>query len=418
MRRPTLLTVLTALLLLAASPATAIMMLAPVVPTDRLVTNIEAYIKENPDDPQGYYMLARVHYIGFAQQSSKIMANDPGSAEKLPNLADPRAMGHRPEGDDKLDKPALFRHARASILNFQKALEMSPDNALYHLGYAGILEQSRDYAEFIGKLDTLEPIGDDDADEEGNPPDVAMEYLRASQAQYLAAYKAGREETLKTDSVFLPFYPVAYEAGQAYLRLVASHDNLFAENDELVAQIKQDIARIDELPKAITPVILRITGDAPRKLDELLAADTIVNFDLDADGVAERRPWVKADTALLCWDPDNTGKITSGEQLFGNMTFFMLFTDGYRALDTLDDNRDGQLTGDELKGLALWTDANSNGVSDEGEVTPIAQTPIKSLATKMTGKEDHHPLAQHGVTLDDGTTRTTWDWIAPGIKAE
>ena len=173
---------------------------------------------------------------------------------------------------------------------------------------------------------------------------------------------------------------------------------------------------IDGKPKAITPIVFRIEGDTPTSLNELIADNRTVRFDLDADGTAERRPWVNPDTAILVWDPDNTGKITSGEQLFGNMTFRMLFSDGYRALDSLDDNRDGQLAGKELKGLALWHDRNSNGVSEAGEVTPITDTPIQAIATGQTSKVNGlHPMNNVGLTLDDGTTRPTWDWIIPGI---
>ena len=190
----------------------------------------------------------------------------------------------------------------------------------------------------------------------------------------MSAYKLDRETALKKDSVFLPFYPIAYEAGKAYRRLVIDH--ALKEDKKLDQQIKDDMAAIDSKPKAITPIIFRVQGTTPRKLEDLVAHNKTVRFDLDADGTAERRPWVKPGTAILVWDPKRTGKIVNGEQLFGNMTFRMLFADGYCALDSLDDNRDGQLAGKELTGLALWHDHNTNGVSDPGEVTPIEKSCI------------------------------------------
>lgn len=402
-------------LLACSTPAHAIMMRPNQIPADRLIANLQAYIVEHPEDAQAYYLLGRVHYIAFFNKTESISGYKEGSAEELPSVPDPRLrMQQKP--DEPLGTPELIDHARLAIANFQKAIDLDAENMMYHLGYAGVLEQSAEHAEFIGKLDELEPLDEEDEDAQGNLPDLTTRYIEEALAINLFIYREDRDDALAKDSVFAPYYPVAYEAGKAYLRLIEAHEALNAESDELVAQINADIEAIDSKPMMITPIILRLTGEAPRNLNELLDSDAVVNFDLDADGTAERRPWVNPDTAFLVWDPEHTGQITSGRQLFGNMTFFMLFSDGYRALDTLDDDRDGQLTGEELAGLALWTDSNTNGISDEGEVTPIAQTPIHSLATTMTGNEQGHPLASHGVTLDDGTTRTTWDWIIPAAE--
>ena len=48
--------------------------------------------------------------------------------------------------------------------------------------------------------------------------------------------------------------------------------------------------------------------------------------------------------------------------MFGSVTWWLFFSDGYRALDTLDDNRDGRLTGSELSGIAVWFDRNTEEV--------------------------------------------------------
>jgi hypothetical protein len=121
---------------------------------------------------------------------------------------------------------------------------------------------------------------------------------------------------------------------------------------------------------------------------------------------------VSPETAILCWDPAGTGKITSGKQLFGSVTWWMFWRDGYAAMAALDDNHDGWLTRRELSGLALWFDRNQNGVSDPGEVTPIAQTPVTGLATTATSEESGSPHHAAGLRLRDGSTLPTWDWIA------
>ena len=394
--------------LLISTPAAARFAPSPSVPTERLIKNITAYLEEKPKDAQAHYLLARVHYMSFVNRLDHVRSNDPGSAEKLPRLTDPRQYG-KAKGEE-IDEDKAIEHAKAAIASFKKALELDKDNALYHLGLAGLYEQ----ASPLGS--EIDPNPDR---KEGDKQAVVTEadrFMQSAAASNLTAYQLDREAALAKRSVFLPFYPVAYEAGKAYLRLIDQHD-IKPEDDKTVTQIKADLATIDSKPKAITPIVFRVEGKAPTALNELIADNKTVSFDLDADGVAERRPWVNPDTAILVWDPKNTGKITSGEQLFGNMTFFMLFSDGYRALDSLDDNRDGQLAGKELAGLTLWHDRNSNGVSDKGEVTPIAESSIRSIATGTTGKVNGlHPMNTAGLTLDDGTTRPTWDWVIPAVK--
>ncbi|MFK7788263.1 MAG: hypothetical protein AB8C95_02065 [Phycisphaeraceae bacterium] len=396
------------LCVLISSPASAMFAPTPSVPTDRLITNISAYLEENPKDAEAHYLLARVHYLAFVNRLDHVRSNDPGSAEKLPRIADPRMYG-KAKGQ-AINEEKAIEHAKAAIASFNEAIKLDKDNALFHLGFAGLYEQASPLA---SKID---PNPDR---KEGDKQAVVSEkdrFLKRAFAANLAAYKLDRQAALAKDSVFLPFYPVAYEAGKAYLRLIDTH-NLEPESKKLVAQITADLKAIDGKPKAITPIIFRIEGKTPTSLDELMAAGTSVNFDLDADGVAERRPWVNPDTAILVWDPDNTGTITTGVQLFGNMTFRMLFSDGYRAMDSLDDNRDGKLAGKELAGLALWHDRNSNGVSDKGEVTPIADTPIRAIATSQTDKVNGlHPMHTAGLILDNGTTRPTWDWVIPAVQ--
>lgn len=404
-----LITMIAVLGLLAAQPASALFAPSPSVPTDRLIKNIAAYLKENPKDAQAHYLLARVHYMSFVNRLDHVRSNDAGSAEKLPRLTDPRQYG-KAKGE-QIDEDKAIEHAKAAIILFNQAVELDKENALYHLGLAGLYEQASPLA---SKID---PNPDR---KEGDKQAVVTEadrFIQAAAAANLSAYQLDREAALAKDSVFLPFYPVAYEAGKAYLRLIDQHD-IKPEDDKTVGQIKADLAAIDGKPKAITPIVFRIEGDSPRSLNDLIAQDKTVKFDLDADGVAEQRPWVNPDTAILVWDPKNTGKITSGQQLFGNMTFRMLFSDGYRALDSLDDNRDGKLAGEELKGLALWHDRNANGISDQGEVTAIAGSSIRSIATGTTGKVNGlHPMNAAGLTLDDGSTRPTWDWVIPaGIE--
>ena len=103
--------------------------------------------------------------------------------------------------------------------------------------------------------------------------------------------------------------------------------------------------------------------------------------------------------------------MTSGLQLFGGVTYWCFWGTGYDALAALDDDGDGVLRGRELDGLALWHDANGNGVCDPGEVRPLAEWGIVALSCRgeRVKDPDYIALSRGGVVFADGSKRTTYD---------
>ena len=77
----------------------------------------------------------------------------------------------------------------------------------------------------------------------------------------------------------------------------------------------------------------------------------------------------------------------------------------------LDDNRNGWLEGNELSSLSVWQDRNGNGVSDKGEVQPVANLGIKRLACRPQDKMQH----QTGLEMIDGRRLPTFDWTPKSI---
>lgn len=233
--------------------------------------------------------------------------------------------------------------------------------------------------------------------------------------RYFEAFKLGSEPTF-----LLPFGEdggqhyqelIAWEAGTSFLRLNLERDELPAI-DEMETEIRATLKRLAATgwKRAwVTPILFSFEQQGG--LGELLAPNVFVSFDLDGTGRKQRWPWVKPDTAILVWDPDRTGRITSGRQLFGSVTWWLFFPDGYRALDALDDNRDGELAGAELAGLAIWMDANSNGVSDPGEVTAIEDTPIAGIETAAITTDGVSPANPIGLRLKHGRRLPTYDWV-------
>src|SRR6188508_2586402 len=108
-------------------------------------------------------------------------------------------------------------------------------------------------------------------------------------------------------------------------------------------------------PRAISPIVVPLFRDAT--VNDLLDDTARITFDLDGFG-PRTWTWVTPDAGWLVFDPRETGRITSGLQLFGNVTFWLFWDTGYDALRALDDDGDGRLRGDELVGLAIWRDVN------------------------------------------------------------
>jgi len=70
--------------------------------------------------------------------------------------------------------------------------------------------------------------------------------------------------------------------------------------------------------------------------------------------------------------------------------------------------------GKELEGLAIWRDANQDGVSQDGEVRSLADWGVVAISIRhVTGDEDPSVLAssESGVMFVDGSTRPTFDLL-------
>jgi hypothetical protein len=94
--------------------------------------------------------------------------------------------------------------------------------------------------------------------------------------------------------------------------------------------------------------------------------------------------------------------------MFGNVTFWCFWENGYAALRSLDDNGDGQLTAKELNHLALWHDVDGNGRVDPGEVQPLTAYGIVAISCRYESDvADGEPFlfSPTGVTFADGETR-------------
>ncbi|MCC7192269.1 MAG: hypothetical protein IT444_05740 [Phycisphaeraceae bacterium] len=384
----------------------------PEAPVDRLVRNISSYVTENPNDPRGYYTLGRVHYLAFSLATETLRSYEPADGKEkseLPQLsrfqANPSAASQPAEGEEKAK---ALEHLTAAIENFEKAKALNPDDALIQLGIASVWEEGAAFASEVPL-----PVNSKKAHVE-----TTQEWTARAIEGYLNAYKLSIKKDSNLDELPIAGLSslVSYEAGQAYLRLVEARGERETER-KWVALIREDMKTLEALPQNIvTPIVLSLSER--KSLEAMIDSRTLVKFDLDGTSRSQWWSWIKPDTCLLIWDPMQRGEVTSGKQLFGSVTFWMFWPNGYAALDALDDNRDGRLAGDELTGLALWADCNSNGISENDEVMLVEESGIESISTRATSQSGMSPCNLDGLKMKDGRLLPTYDWTtqATGIR--
>ena len=135
------------------------------------------------------------------------------------------------------------------------------------------------------------------------------------------------------------------------------------------------------------PLALDLNGDG--KIGISPAPNGGAYFDHNGDGVSHKSSWISKEDGILAYDRNGNGKIDDGSELFGNFTQIKdkegnqrLAKDGYEALKEFDSNNDGLIDSkdDKFKDLKIWQDANSNGISDEGELKSLDELGIASLS--------------------------------------
>ncbi len=133
-------------------------------------------------------------------------------------------------------------------------------------------------------------------------------------------------------------------------------------------------APADCVKQTVTPIALDINLDG--SVDKIMGAFV---FDINGDGMNETlTEWFGPEEGILVHG--DLDQPLNGEHLFGDMSG--LYADGFSKLATLDADQDGYVAGDELAGLAIWTDRNSNAQLDNGELSTLASHDIEQLSAE------------------------------------
>ncbi|MFO1460758.1 MAG: hypothetical protein U1G08_15305 [Verrucomicrobiota bacterium] len=374
------------------------------VPVDRLIANQEARLTNRTFDAVTLYRLARLHALRATFGPIEVTAakTDLNPVFEFPGSDTGIFQGDasQPRFPDSKERTA---HLADSLCYYERALPglVRSTNASdkwmilpAHLGYAWTLEQA------------------------GRTNDAIREYrktLKLAWAEEVSISPRHWWEQLKNSWASRRWLgrpvraigPGVCFSGETIRYLLPLLDPV--RDASLIADLQRRSAHLGSMPRSISPVL--IPTDSTRDLEVLVNPVASVPFDLDGSGLRKRWGWIRDSAAWLVWDPEGTGKITSGLQLFGNVTFWIFWRNGYEALDALDDNGDGVLSGAELQGLALWRDANSNGVSDPGEVVPVRDAGLTELQCHPEEHSTGIPFHPAGATFRGAEVRPTYDWM-------
>lgn len=342
------------------------------VPVDRLLRNI-GRLRASVDrvaDPERYVLLteqlARVHGIAYARGLDEMNAmRETGEFFEGYGWTPAIPAG----GDDTGDRSHLDEARKL----YEQALEIQPGNLRLKTGYAWCLEESG---------------------EKNRPIELYREIV-----------SAGWQQDKDSGGIEFGSQTITEEAAFRLIGLLDARDDA-----QEIAGLKRRIEHLKALPRWITPILVPLASGTA--FEDLVDRDASVAFDLDGSGFQRQWRWISRRSAWLVWDPERTGRITSGLQLFGSVTHWLFWRNGYDALAALDDNADGEVSGAELDGLALWRD-DGDGVSEPGEVRPIREWRIRALRVRHETHALGFEYSPAGVVLEDGAVRPTFDWIVP-----
>ncbi len=359
------------------------------VPVQRLLDNLTAQADKEPDNATLQLNLARVHGMAYSLKTEEVEVNKqkpdlpwfgfvspdvPFSqvVELSETLAKERNLDQA--GLKKL-QAAAKEHLDQSIAHFRRAVELDKDDMAARLGLAWTLDQAGQDEEAIERYRKVL----DDAWE--------------------------KEKDLK--SAGIKFHSVVAEVAE-YLR---PHLDAEADKQEL-AELDKKVSKVNKILRPITPIAIPLGPH--REFSDVYDADARVRFDADGSGTPDLWSWTTPDAGWLVYDGQGLGRIDSALQMFGGVSFWCFWENGFEALAALDDDGDGQLVGKELRGLAIWHDRNQNGISEPGEVGSVESHGFRSIhcgyVRSQFGRQSicWNPV---GFERSDGTTVPAYDLL-------
>jgi hypothetical protein len=381
------------------------------VPIGRVLKNLQLRLEKNTNDFDATYYLARVHSMAYSTNLVEVPVrkddNDPMFAHPAYDRGVPDAVKPFATADER---KAAFQHLANAITLYERAVVLLKKSTNINeqkwmvlptqLGLAWCLEQAGRtndaiamYRKTLKAAWKMEVTGDFD--------------FKQWASDVWGDVTAGRNPIRTHNRGSLgPGLSYSREIIDYLLTLL----NPIKDAAE-IAQLNKDKATLNTLGRVVTPILIPLKSNAG--FDELVDKNASVAFDLDGSGFKRKWAWLTPKAGWLVFDPERTGCVESALQMFGSVTFWIFWPNGYEALSALDDNGDGVLSGPELLGLAIWNDRNSDGVSDPGEVTPVEELGIEVISCSSQVDANGMHWNPAGVVFTNGTFRASYDWNVP-----
>jgi hypothetical protein len=353
------------------------------IPVDRVLTNLTKRAATETNNFELFHAIARLHSLSYARASSNWVVNVATNASSATRFKIPAQtnqlpfFGHGPAfpptnvapASTSSTKTAANAHLLKAVQFYQRATTLNPTNEFVFLG--------------LGWCQTQ-----------------AGQTNEAKAALRRAVSLASQHE--KMQNMYLP--KTVTEETIDYL--VSLLDPETDKNE--IQQLSALAAKASRIPRYVTPLVIPLRSGLP--VAALINTDASIAFDLDGSGIPNRKwQWITTNAAWIVHLPLGS-RVTSALQMFGNVTFWMFWENGYHALASLDDNADGLLKGDELRGIRLWHDQNSDGICGPNEILELSALGITALDTRYT--IDNQLATSHtGAHFVDNSTRPTFDII-------
>jgi hypothetical protein len=345
------------------------------VPADRVLTNLTIRLASKTNDFELLHIIARLHSLSYARSANDWVVNVYTKARSRPDISglpELEHAGYPPKNVVPPTTPARSVAAKtnleAAIQYYKRAIAANPTNEIVQIGLGWRQIQA-------------------------GQTNAAKETLRQAVKMAWAKEKKASSTMWATTKEAI-----------SYLRPLLDLKKDKKEIDELTRINEQAF----KLQRLVTPLILAIQPGLT--ISELIDTNASVAFDLDGSGIPNRKwEWITTNAAWIVYLPQG-GPVTSALQMFGNVTFWMFWENGYHALASLDDNGDGIISGDELRGIQLWQDRNCDGRCTPDEIIQLSELGITALDTRYTS-ESGIPTSRSGAQFTDNGTRSTYDVI-------